>query len=285
MSLNDFRFVHGLRVRWAEVDMQKIVFNAHYLMYFDTAITGYWRALALPYEQAMAQLGGELYVKKASVEFHGSARFDDRLNVALKCQRIGTSSMVFSGAIFRGEVLLITCELVYVFADPASQTSRPVPPLLRQLIERYEAGDAVLEIRTGGWAELGIAAANLRAAFVAEEPGSAIGMADDEANRAGLHTVAFNALRQGVATGRLIRGCQGSGTIGQMVVHHAVRGAGIGQAVLDALLRMARQDGLREVVLQAPRSVEGFYRRQGFLPRVGPAAEAGPRHLEMYMPL
>lgn len=48
MQRSDFRFFHRLRVRWAEVDMQKIVFNAHYLMYFDTAIADYWRALALP---------------------------------------------------------------------------------------------------------------------------------------------------------------------------------------------------------------------------------------------
>ena len=41
----DFRFFHRLRVRWAEVDMQKIVFNAHYLMYFDTAMSDYWRAM------------------------------------------------------------------------------------------------------------------------------------------------------------------------------------------------------------------------------------------------
>src|SRR5690606_23654198 len=66
----DFRFFHRLRVRWAEVDMQKIVFNAHYLMYFDTAISDYWRAMALPYEEAMHQLDGDLYVVKATVEFH-----------------------------------------------------------------------------------------------------------------------------------------------------------------------------------------------------------------------
>ena len=53
MKRQDFRFFHRLRVRWAEVDMQKIVFNAHYLMYFDTAVADYWRALALPYEEAM----------------------------------------------------------------------------------------------------------------------------------------------------------------------------------------------------------------------------------------
>ena len=86
---SEFRFSHSLRVRWVEVDMQKIVFNGHYLMYFDTAIADYWRALGLPYEEAMQQLGGDLYVKKASVEYHGSARFDDRLDVGLKCGRIG----------------------------------------------------------------------------------------------------------------------------------------------------------------------------------------------------
>jgi YbgC/YbaW family acyl-CoA thioester hydrolase len=46
---SDFRCFHRLRVRWAEVDMQKIVFNGHYLMYIDTAMSDYWRALALPY--------------------------------------------------------------------------------------------------------------------------------------------------------------------------------------------------------------------------------------------
>lgn len=56
---DEFRFFHRLRVRWAEVDMQKIVFNAHYLMYFDTAITDYWRALAMPYTEGMALLQGD----------------------------------------------------------------------------------------------------------------------------------------------------------------------------------------------------------------------------------
>jgi acyl-CoA thioesterase FadM len=70
MQRSDFRCVHRLRVRWAEVDMQKIVFNAHYLMYIDNAMSDYWRALALPYEASMLALGGEMYVKKATVEYH-----------------------------------------------------------------------------------------------------------------------------------------------------------------------------------------------------------------------
>jgi len=68
MNRQDFRFFHRMRVRWAEVDMQKIVFNAHYLMYFDTAVADYWRAVALPYEEAMHQLGGDLVIGLAPAE-------------------------------------------------------------------------------------------------------------------------------------------------------------------------------------------------------------------------
>jgi len=93
MSRDEFRLFHRLRVRWGEVDAQKIVFNAHYLMYFATAMADYWRALALPIEQVMQQLKGALYVKKATVEFHASARMDDRLDVALRCAGIRTSSI------------------------------------------------------------------------------------------------------------------------------------------------------------------------------------------------
>lgn len=285
MKLKDFRLVHRLRVRWAEVDMQKIVFNAHYLMYFDTAITDYWRALALPYEEAMPKLGGELYVKKASVEYHGSARFDDRLDVGLKCERIGNSSMVFTGAIFRGEALLITCELVYVFADPASQTSRLVPPALRSLVERFEAGESILEVRVGDLAELGLAAAQIRRAVFVHEQGIALESEWDEADRSALHVVAFNALGQGIATGRLVRQGNAFSKIGRLAVHRALRDEGIGQAVLGALVGAARQRGDHEVMLHAQCSAEGFYLCEGFMARGEPFIEAGILHREMFKPL
>ncbi|HRN65732.1 MAG TPA: thioesterase family protein, partial [Alicycliphilus sp.] len=135
MQRQDFRCFHRLRVRWAEVDIQKIVFNAHYLTYADCAMTDYWRALALPYESGMQALGGEVYLKKASVEYHASARLDDLLDVGMRCARVGHTSLLFECAMFAGDRLLATVELVYVFADPATQTKRPVPPALRAMIE------------------------------------------------------------------------------------------------------------------------------------------------------
>ena len=281
MKRSDFRLVHRLRVRWAEVDLQKIVFNAHYLMYFDTAITDYWRALGLPFEEAMLQLGGELYVKKASLEFHGSARFEDQIEVALKCERVGNSSMIFSGGIFRGNQLLISCELVYVFADPASQTARPVPEVLRKLVSRFEAGQEVLEIKTGDWTALGPDAAALRTAVFVQEQGISPEFEWDEADSSALHVVAYNALGQAIATGRLL-GLDGrQGKIGRMAVHRAVRGSLVGQRILAALVEAARQRGDSEVMLHTQRSVEGFYLRQGFIPRGDAFDEVGIVHVEM----
>ena len=281
MKRQDFRFFHPLRVRWAEVDMQKIVFNAHYLMYFDSAIADYWRALALPYEQAMHQLGGDLYVKKTSVEYHGSARFDDRLDVALKCARVGNSSMVFSGAIFRANELLITGELIYVFADPVSQTSRPVPDALRKLLIGFEAGEAMVEIKIGGWAELGPDAALVRTEVFVQEQRIPLDMEWDEADHSALHALAYNGLGQPVATGRLLTHTPGTGKIGRMAVKRLLRGSHLGRDILHALLDEARKRGDTEVVLHAQRSAEGFYQRLGFMPRGEPFDEVDIPHIEM----
>jgi YbgC/YbaW family acyl-CoA thioester hydrolase len=285
MKRQDFRFFHRLRVRWAEVDMQKIVFNAHYLMYLDTAMADYWRVLALPYEEAMHQLGGDLYVKKASVEYHGSARYDDSLDVGLKCARIGTSSIQFLGAIFRGEELLITAELIYVYADPATQTSRPVPDLLRKVMLGYEAGEKPIELRTGDWAQMQADAMKVRVEVFVEEQQIPLAMEVDPADELSLHAVAYNRLGMPVATGRLLPAQQGQGRIGRMAVKRVLRDAGIGSQVLQALIAAAGQRGDRAVCLHAQRSAEGFYASSGFAPQGDGFEEVGLPHIEMVRPV
>ena len=287
MTLNrqDFRFFHRLRVRWAEIDMQKIVFNSHYLMYVDTAVADYWRVLAMPYEEAMHLLGGDLYVKKATVEFHASARMDDRLDVALKCARVGNSSMNFTSAIFRGDELLITCELVYVFADPASQTSKPVPALLREILTAYEAGEPMIRMRTGSWAELGEDAARIRTEVFLEEQQIPAEMEWDEGDDSAVHAVAYNRLDQAVATGRLLQQRPGIARIGRIAVHRALRGSGVGRQVVQALLSAAAARGDREAMLHAQRSAQDFYVGLGFEPRGKAFDEAGIAHIEMARPL
>jgi YbgC/YbaW family acyl-CoA thioester hydrolase len=139
MAREDFVCAHQLRVRWAEVDMQKIVFNGHYLTYIDTAIADYWREISLPYPHGyVGRYGNDVYLRKATLEYLGSARYDDELTVYCRVAKLGRSSMTFLFEICRGdEAPLVTAELVYVNADPQMRPA-PLPDEVREKIRRYE---------------------------------------------------------------------------------------------------------------------------------------------------
>ena len=281
MSRQEFRHFERLRVRWAEVDMQKIVFNGHYLMYFDTAVAGYWRALAMPYQETMAYLDGDLFVRKATVEYLSSARYDDSIDVGVRCARVGNSSIVFSAAVYRGDALLVHGELVYVFASPQTQTSLPVPAQLRTLLEAFEARQPMLDVRTGTWDELGREAQAIRTAVFVQEQQIPEEMEWDAADANCLHAVAFNRFGMALGTGRLLEHAPGVAKIGRMAVLQPMRGAAVGRAVLEALVTAARDRGERELLLHAQASAVGFYARAGFAVRGEPFTEAGIPHLEM----
>jgi acyl-CoA thioester hydrolase len=130
----DFRFFHRLRVRWAEVDLQRVVFNGNYLLYFDVAFTEYWRATGLPDPIAQQKEGKELFVRKAELEYLGSATFDDELDIGVRCEKIGRSSLAMALAIFRGDELLILGSLVYVYADAQAKQSVEIPAQWRSAL-------------------------------------------------------------------------------------------------------------------------------------------------------
>ena len=138
MRREDFTFAHRLRVRWAEVDRQDVVFNGHYFLYFDVAITEYWRAIGLRYPQDLVERGTDIFAVKATAEYHGSATYDDELDVCCRVGRIGRTSMQLVLAIYRGDEHLTSGELIYVHVDLASRASAPWPEDLRRAIVDYE---------------------------------------------------------------------------------------------------------------------------------------------------
>ena len=138
MARSDFNFFHRLRVRWSEVDMQAIVFNGHYLAYFDVAFTEYWRRTGLPDVLQQARDGCELFARKATVEYLAPARFDDELEIGVRCAALGRSSLRFILEIHRGDIHLISGELVYVYAETAVRISTAIPDVWRVTISDLE---------------------------------------------------------------------------------------------------------------------------------------------------
>ena len=261
--------------------MQNIVFNGHYLMYFDTAVTDYWRNLAMPYAETLHQLGGDMFVKKASLEYHASAEMDDFLDVCMRCDRMGNSSMTFVGAIFRGDELLITSELIYVYADPVAKKSLPIPPPLRGMLDAFEKGEDMVELRIGPWLELQALASPLRTEVFVDEQKVPAEMEWDEDDDTALHAVAINRMGMVVATGRLLQAASGTARIGRMAVKKQMRGSDLGKRVLQSLMAAAKARGDTQVMLHAQCSAEGFYKRAGFIPQGAIFEDAGIAHIEM----
>ena len=94
-----------------------VVFNAHYLAYFDVSITELWRAAFGGY-QAMLDRGIDMVVAEAQLRFHASARFDDELTPRGRRSRTWAppASSPATGSL-RGELL--------VEGDAAPRARRP----------------------------------------------------------------------------------------------------------------------------------------------------------------
>jgi predicted GNAT family N-acyltransferase len=99
----------------------------------------------------------------------------------------------------------------------------------------------------------------------------------DEMDSVSLHAVAYCETGKVIGTGRLLP----DGHIGRMAVTSAIRGAGVGSAILAALMRAARARGDKAVVLSAQTRAESFYLRHGFIREGAEFMEAGIPHIQM----
>lgn len=141
MSENDqFSFVHTQRVRWTEVDLQGVVFFGHYYAYFDHGMTEYFRELGYPYPDAFVDATTDTFIKHCECEYHGSARYDDVIDIHVRSARLGRSSLSMEFRVTREQDLLVTGAVVYVFADPGTRKSKPIPETLRAAVEAFESG-------------------------------------------------------------------------------------------------------------------------------------------------
>jgi len=97
-----------------------------------------------------------------------------------------------------------------------------------------------------------------------------------------LHVIARDRAGAAIGTGRLVPPRDGEpARIGRMAVLQDWRGAGVGDAMLHALLRLAREHAWTDIALNAQVGAQAFYSRHGFLPVGERFMEAGIEHQAM----
>lgn len=287
MQTKDFSFLHRLRVRWMEVDAQQVVFNGHYLTYLDVAISEYWRAVGLPYPDGVKHAGGDIFARRNTLEYHAPARLDDWLDIGLRCDRIGNSSMTMAWAVWAQGRLLVTGETVYVHTSLETGRSASVPLSVRKQIEAQAHQQPVYQVQCGTWEDMKIGARAVRlAVFVKEqEIDEAEEWDDDDAHA--IHALGSNLAGLPLATGRLIHRGQppGHAKIGRMAVLRSARGVGLGAGVLRALIEQAKGLGLTHLSLSAQVSAISFYAQHGFVQEGEVYDEVGIPHQRMTLTL
>jgi acyl-CoA thioester hydrolase len=137
-----FRYAAHTRVGFSETDAQGVVYYGRYLPYFDLARTEYHRHLG-----RVSLPGHDFVMRAAAVEYHAPARFDDLLEVFVRVERIGRTSVTFDHAAYRcdseddavgADVLMVTAKQTLVLIDLEERAPAPVPESYRSLIAGFE---------------------------------------------------------------------------------------------------------------------------------------------------
>lgn len=141
MSLrNKKSFSYNFRIRYSEVDAQKIVYNSHYLTFLDVSIFEFFDAIGFNQEEYIKETNNEFHTVRAVVEYKAPATLGDTIEVLTRIKKIGNSSITFQQEIYlhESDKLLATGEIVWVNTNQKEMVPTTVPDYLRQLLKDYQ---------------------------------------------------------------------------------------------------------------------------------------------------
>jgi acyl-CoA thioester hydrolase len=105
-------------VRYAEVDQQGVVFNAHYLTFCDEAMG------ALCAEHDLLDIAERIQLITSTITWTGPARWGETIEVDARCTRLGNSSLDIGFVVRSGGRECAVVSTTYVLTDLAGTTER-----------------------------------------------------------------------------------------------------------------------------------------------------------------
>ena len=131
-----FRYAAFARVGFSDTDAQGVVYYGRYMPYFDLARTEFHRHLG------PLHVGNVDFAMRAvSVEYLAGARFDDLLEIFVRVERIGTTSITYDHAAYRigdgTDTLMATAKATLVAISLDERKAVPVPPEFREQVASF----------------------------------------------------------------------------------------------------------------------------------------------------
>jgi acyl-CoA thioester hydrolase len=134
-----YRYAAYARVAFSDTDAQGVVYYGRYMPYFDLARTEFHRHLG------RVTLGNVDFAMRAvSVEYVAGARFDDLLEIFVRVERVGTTSITYDHAAYRvdgngDETLMATAKATLVCIALDERRAVPVPQEFRDAVAAFQA--------------------------------------------------------------------------------------------------------------------------------------------------
>ena len=140
MKRNSYNFFYTFRVRYAEVDAQGIVFNAHYLTYFDCAITEYYRKIKFNYISEVKKTKKDFHVVKTVIEYKKPIIYDQIIDAGVTISNIGNSSINFDISLFANNknTLFANANIIQVYTDQIKKSSTQLCKRFISKIKKFE---------------------------------------------------------------------------------------------------------------------------------------------------
>jgi acyl-CoA thioester hydrolase len=130
----EYRYVQPVTSRWMDNDLYGHVNNAHYYSYFDTVVNRYLVEQGGLDIHRGAVIG---YIVSSACEYFASVAYPEPLEVGVRVDRLGSSSVRYGVALFReGDATARAAGvMVHVFVDRGTSRPTPIPPALRAALE------------------------------------------------------------------------------------------------------------------------------------------------------
>ena len=139
MSLKEkTTYISKLKVRYSEVDRQNIVYNSHYLTYYDISLSEMLDSL-FDQEEYIRETNNEFHTVSAHLNFKNPARLNDEVNIYTAIKKIGNSSITFTQEIYRdgSDELINEAEIIWVNTNQDEMKPTSIPEDLKNKFSKY----------------------------------------------------------------------------------------------------------------------------------------------------
>lgn len=136
-----FAFSTRFKVRYAEIDGQKVVFNSRYLEYADVAVTEYWDWTGIAAALGPVWQETEFHVRHTEIDYLKPFVLGDTVEAFVAVTRLGNSSLTQRFELCHAEsgVLHTVIEMVIVNVHLPTGQPAPLAAEVRAFLERLIA--------------------------------------------------------------------------------------------------------------------------------------------------